>query len=78
LERTDRRVLQALARAGGRPLGIKNLAVAVDEDEDTIADVYEPWLVRQGFIARTTKGRILQAPGWAAIGEEAPTPDPQK
>ena len=72
LERIDRRILEALSRTGGSPLGLKNLAVAVDESEDTIGDVYEPWLVRQGYISRTTQGRILQDAGWRALGLEPP------
>ncbi|MDP6850274.1 MAG: Holliday junction branch migration DNA helicase RuvB [Planctomycetota bacterium] len=69
LERTDRRILEALALNEGRPLGLKNLAVVVDEGEDTLECVYEPWLVREGFIARTPQGRILMEAGWKAIGQ---------
>ncbi|RMH04103.1 MAG: Holliday junction branch migration DNA helicase RuvB [Planctomycetota bacterium] len=72
LERADRKVLEALAAAGGRPLGLKNLAVAVDEEEDTLADVYEPWLIRRGLIARTPQGRVLQEAGWTLLGLEPP------
>jgi Holliday junction DNA helicase RuvB len=72
LERPDRRVLQALAQAGGGPLGLKNLAVAVDEAEDTLADVYEPWLIRQGLMLRTPQGRTLSEEGWAVLGLTPP------
>lgn len=72
LERPDRRVLQALAQAHGGPLGLKNLAVAVEEAEDTLADVIEPWLIRQGLLQRTPQGRILSPEGWKVVGKEPP------
>ncbi|MBC8330001.1 MAG: Holliday junction branch migration DNA helicase RuvB [Planctomycetes bacterium] len=72
LERADRKVLEALARAEGRPLGLKNLAVATDEEEDTLADVHEPWLIRRGFLARTPQGRVLQEAGWELLGLRPP------
>jgi len=72
LERTDRRVLAALAEARGRPLGLKNLAVAVDEEEDTLAEVYEPWLIRQGYLVRTPQGRRLLPAGWRLLGLDPP------
>jgi len=70
LERVDRRILRALADAGGGPLGLKSLAVAVEESEDTLDSVYEPWLIRQGWIGRTAQGRVLQEPGWRLLGLE--------
>ena len=73
LERPDRRVLEALAQAGGRPLGLKNLGVAVGEAEDTIAEVIEPWLIRQGLLQRTPQGRLLTPAGWAALGQQPPS-----
>ncbi len=72
LERADRKVLEALARSGGGPLGLKNLAVAADEEEDTLADVHEPWLIRRGFLTRTPQGRVLEAAGWRVLGLEPP------
>lgn len=59
LVETDRRILRALARAGGGPLGLKSLAVAVGEDEETVEDVYEPFLLTEGWILRTARGRAL-------------------
>jgi len=73
LERPDRRVLEALAQAQGGPLGLKNLAVAVEEAEDTLADVIEPWLIRQGLLQRTPQGRILSPEGWKVVGKEPPS-----
>jgi Holliday junction DNA helicase RuvB len=72
LERADRRVLEALARAGGGPLGLKNLAVAVDEEEDTLEQVVEPWLIRRGLLHRTPQGRMLTAGGWQICGRTPP------
>ncbi len=59
LEDTDRRLLLALAQLGGGPAGLKTLAVAVGEEEDTLEQVYEPHLVRLGFLLRTARGRQL-------------------
>jgi len=59
LEQTDRRILEILVQKfKGGPVGIQALASALSEEEDTILDVYEPFLMRLGFIERTPKGRI--------------------
>lgn len=58
LDRTDRRILEALVRDAGRPVGVKTLATVVGESEDTIEEVYEPYLIREGYLAKTPKGRI--------------------
>lgn len=63
LERADRRVLECLAASAGKPLGLKSLAVSTGEAEDTLEDVIEPWLIRQGYLARTPQGRILLEAG---------------
>ncbi len=73
LEKSDLRVLEALARNHGGPLGLKNLAVAVDEAEDTLAEVLEPWLMRCGYIARTPQGRVLLEAGWLTLGLNIPS-----
>jgi len=67
LERADRRLLECLAQANGRAVGLKSMAVAIGEAEDTIEDVLEPWLIRQGFLARTPQGRVLLDPGKALL-----------
>jgi Holliday junction DNA helicase RuvB len=59
LEDMDRRILGSLARLGGGPTGLGTLAVAVGEEEDTLELVYEPHLIRLGFLARTPRGRVL-------------------
>ena len=73
LEEMDRRLLGALARAEGRPLGLKTLAAAVAEAEDTIEEVYEPYLIRLGFLEKTPKGRTITPAGRRHIGLEGRT-----
>lgn len=58
LEEMDRRILRLLLANRGRPVGLKTVAVAVDEEEDTIESVYEPHLIRMGFLLKTPQGRI--------------------
>jgi Holliday junction DNA helicase RuvB len=55
----DRKLLQCvLDKFGGGPVGIDNLAAAIGEERDTIEDVLEPFLIQQGFLQRTNRGRI--------------------
>jgi len=73
LDRLDRAVLDALCRRfGGGPVGISTLAVAVGEERETVEEVAEPFLVRNGFLARTPRGRIATPTAWAHLG--LPTP----
>jgi Holliday junction DNA helicase RuvB len=59
LDEMDRRILQSIVQKfGGGPVGIQSLAVAVSEEQETIEDVYEPFLIQQGFLQRTPRGRI--------------------
>jgi len=59
LDEMDNRILEAiLIKFGGRAVGIKSLAVAVGEEEDTIEDVYEPYLIQEGYLMRTPQGRV--------------------
>lgn len=59
LDETDRKILQILTvDYGGKPVGLNNLASAIGEDPQTIEDVYEPFLLQAGFVARTPRGRI--------------------
>jgi Holliday junction DNA helicase RuvB len=53
---------------------LKNLAVAIDEAEDTLEEVFEPWLIREGFLARTPQGRVILPLGRDALGL-APLPE---
>lgn len=69
LDRIDRAVLEALVhRFGGGPVGLSTLAVAVGEEPETIETVAEPYLVRQGFIVRTPRGRVASAAAWSHLG----------
>ena len=54
----DRRILQTILRSGGNPVGLKTIAVTVGEEEDTIEDVYEPYLIQVGYIEKTARGRV--------------------
>ncbi len=73
LDRLDRAVLIALIeRFGGGPVGLSTLAIAVGEESETVESVAEPFLVRNGFMARTPRGRIATAAGWAHIGRTPP------
>jgi Holliday junction DNA helicase RuvB len=68
LEEIDRRILQCLARSSAQPVGLKTIAAAVGEAEDTIEDVFEPHLLRCGFLERTSRGRRITAAGCEALG----------
>ncbi|MBI4881719.1 MAG: Holliday junction branch migration DNA helicase RuvB [Planctomycetes bacterium] len=68
LEQTDRKILSCLARHGGGPVGIKTIAAAVGETEDTLETVYEPYLLMLGFLMRTPRGRVLAEAGRQHIG----------
>ena len=73
LDRLDRAVLSALCeRFAGGPVGLSTLAVAVGEERETVEEVAEPFLVRNGFMARTPKGRIATAMAWRHLGIAVP------
>jgi holliday junction DNA helicase RuvB len=73
LDAMDRRILTiVLDTFSGGPVGIDAVAAAVGEESDTIEDVYEPFLVREGFLARTPRGRMALPAAWAHLGREAP------
>ncbi|MEU6412806.1 Holliday junction branch migration DNA helicase RuvB [Microbispora sp. NPDC046933] len=75
LDRLDRAVLEALLRKfGGGPVGLSTLAVAVGEEPETVEVVAEPFLVRQGLLARTPRGRVATAAAWTHLGL-TPPPD---
>lgn len=60
LEDTDRKILSVISKNfNGGPVGLKSIAAAIAEEEETIEDVYEPYLMRLGFIARTSRGRMI-------------------
>ena len=73
LDRLDRAVLTALVeRFNGGPVGLSTLAIAVGEEIETVESVAEPFLVRNGFMARTPRGRVATSQGWLHIGRSPP------
>ena len=73
LDRLDRGVLTALVeRFNGGPVGLSTLAIAVGEEIETVESVAEPFLVRNGFMARTPRGRVATALGYSHIGRTPP------
>ena len=69
LDQTDRSLLRALIeKFGGGPAGLETLAATINEDVNTIEDVYEPYLLQLGFIARTPRGRICLKDGYEHMG----------
>jgi Holliday junction DNA helicase RuvB len=73
LDRHDRTILETIAvKFSGGPVGLSTLAAAVDEEQDTIEDVYEPYLLQQGLIKRTPRGRVMTERGFAHMGLPLP------
>jgi len=73
LDRLDKSVLTALVKNfNGGPVGVSTLAMAVGEEIETIESLAEPFLVRMGFLARTPRGRVATAAGWAHLGIKPP------
>ncbi len=73
LDRLDRAVLDVLCRRfGGGPVGVSTLAVAVGEERETVEEVAEPFLVRQGLLARTPRGRVATRAAWVHLGITPP------
>ena len=77
LDRLDRAVLRSLLlKFGGGPVGLSTLAVSVGEESETVEVVAEPFLVRQGFLARTPRGRVATPAAWAHLGMTPPPSSP--
>ena len=77
LDKPSREILVALCRRfDGGPVGLKTLSIAVSEPEDTVEDVYEPFLIQQGLLLRTPKGRVATPAAYAHLGDEPP-PTPE-
>ena len=73
LDRLDRGVLEAICRRfGGGPVGLSTLAISVGEERETVEEVAEPFLVRQGFLMRTPRGRVATAAAWEHLGLTPP------
>ena len=74
LDKPSRAILRALCeRFGGGPVGLKTLAISVSEPEDTVEDVSEPYLIQQGLLARTPKGRVALPAAYDHLGLPRPT-----
>ena len=78
LDVMDRKLLTAmLDKFAGGPVGLENLAAAIGEAADTIEDVLEPYLIQQGFLARTPRGRVAQPLAWRHFGFIQPGSEPE-
>ena len=80
LDATDRRLLTAMIKNyNGGPVGLETIAAAIGEEAVTIEDVYEPYLMQIGFLARTPRGRIVTPAGYKHLGiEKNNTDNPQQ
>jgi Holliday junction DNA helicase RuvB len=77
LDRLDRSVLDAMCRRfGGGPVGLSTLAISVGEERETVEEVAEPFLVRQGFLMRTQRGRVATPAAWRHLGLAQPPGTP--
>jgi Holliday junction DNA helicase RuvB len=77
LDRLDREILRAICeKFQGGPVGLSTLAIVVSEEEDTLEDVYEPYLLQKGFIKRTPRGRVATALAFEHLGLEPPRAAP--
>jgi Holliday junction DNA helicase RuvB len=69
LDEVDRSLLRAMVeKFDGKPVGLETLAATINEDAGTIEDVYEPYLLQLGFIARTPRGRMIMRGGYEHLG----------
>ncbi|MDR1123000.1 MAG: Holliday junction branch migration DNA helicase RuvB [Endomicrobium sp.] len=79
LDKMDRLILNILInKFNGGPVGIDTIAVAISEEPDTITDLYEPYLIQSGFIARTSRGRVVTESGYKHFGIEMPKNSPKE
>lgn len=86
LDKVDRAILSSIAdRFGGGPVGLSTLAISVGEPTETVEDVYEPFLIQQGLLMRTPRGRVVTPAAWQHLGLVPPAsaplmaaPDPQQ
>ena len=69
LDEMDRRILETICvKFGGGPVGLSTVAVSVGEEADTIEEAYEPFLIMEGYLERTPKGRVATALAWQTLG----------
>ncbi len=67
----DRKILETIIQHGGGPIGLKTIAVSVNEQEDTIEEVYEPFLIQKGFLSKTPRGRKATRQAYEYLGHKA-------
>lgn len=73
LDETDRQILKTIVETfSGGPVGLSTIAAVIAEEEETIEDVYEPYLMQQGYIQRTSKGRVAAKKAYEKLGREVP------
>jgi Holliday junction DNA helicase RuvB len=76
LDKVDRAILSALCeRFAGGPVGLSTLAISVGEQTETVEDVYEPFLIQEGLLMRTPRGRVAMPAAWHHLGLTPPQPD---
>jgi Holliday junction DNA helicase RuvB len=74
LDKVDRAILDALCRQhGGGPVGLSTIAISVGEETETVEDVYEPFLIQQGLLKRTPRGRVATPAAWEHLGLTTPS-----
>ena len=79
LDKVDRALLSALCeRFGGGPVGLSTLAISVAEPTETVEDVYEPFLIREGLLMRTPRGRVATPAAWEHLGLTVPSTAPDQ
>jgi Holliday junction DNA helicase RuvB len=79
LDKSTRALLSALCGMfEGGPVGLKTLSISVSEPVETVEDVYEPYLIQQGFLMRTPKGRVATVAAWQHLGLTPPSTSPDK
>ncbi len=73
LDKVDRAILSSICgKFGGGPVGLSTLAISVSEAEESVEDVYEPFLIQQGFLMRTPRGRVATQAAWQHLGMVPP------
>jgi Holliday junction DNA helicase RuvB len=78
LDKSDRALLEALCvQFSGGPVGLSTLAIAVSEHGETVEDVFEPFLIREGMLVRTPRGRVATPAAWVHLGLAPPAQAPE-
>jgi Holliday junction DNA helicase RuvB len=79
LDPLDRRILETIIhKFGGGPVGLDTIATSLSEEPETIEDVYEPFLMQQGYIQRTSRGRMATALAYRHLGLQPPAAGPEQ